>query len=318
MDNLTDHTWKLLIVDDDEDDYLLVHTMLADVQQGNCSLEWAGTYETGKTALEKDHYDAVLMDYDLGLHNGLELIREMNARDYPGAFILYTGRGSREVDMEAMQAGASMYLTKGETSSLMLERGIRYAIDRKRYERVLADQQARLEEANIALEEANAALQDQAAELEIQTEELRAQTEELIETNEKLRASEGKFMAIFQHSPFAVALSTLAEGRLVDVNEAWLALYGYKKEEVIGKTSKELDIFQQRSARDSLRAELEKNGFVRNYELEYRAKSGKVFVLSSNMDVITIGETRYLLAASQDVTERKRAEKALRENQRRS
>jgi two-component system, cell cycle sensor histidine kinase and response regulator CckA len=123
--------WKILMVDDDEDDYLLVREMLADTRKGKSILEWACTFEAGRQALHNSQFDAVLIDYDLGGHNGLDLIREANSNGYPGAFILFTGRGSHEVDIEAMQVGASMYLTKSETSALMLERGIRYAIERK-------------------------------------------------------------------------------------------------------------------------------------------------------------------------------------------
>ena len=72
--------WKILMVDDDEDDYCLVRNMLSEARHGKCTLEWADSYEAGKAALRRISYDAVLMDYDLGLHNGLELIREATAQ----------------------------------------------------------------------------------------------------------------------------------------------------------------------------------------------------------------------------------------------
>jgi PAS domain S-box-containing protein len=158
--------WKILLVDDDEDDFLLVKEMLSEAHQGKCELIWQDTYESGKESLLTNSFDAALIDYDLGLHTGLELIREAINAGIRTAIILFTGRGSFEVDLEAMQAGATLYLTKGETSALMLERGIRYAIERKQYEEALAEanallikQKAELVEKNRLLQETNSLLE---------------------------------------------------------------------------------------------------------------------------------------------------------------
>lgn len=140
-----DIPWQILMVDDDEDDYLLVREMLSGAKRQKFNLRWVNTYAAARAALRSEVFHAVLMDYDLGAYNGMDLIREMVQEHCPGAFILFTGRGSEEIDLEAMQAGASMYLIKGETSALMLERGIRYAIERKQSELTLAAQQAQLE-----------------------------------------------------------------------------------------------------------------------------------------------------------------------------
>jgi PAS domain S-box-containing protein len=138
------YRWRILLVDDDEDDYLITREMLAGAQGGQMKLEWEATYEGAlRCLLEGAPYDAVLMDYDLGLHTGIELIRTATAAGYPAPFILLTGRGSYEVDVEAMQAGASMYLTKNEVKPLLLERFIRYAIERKQAERALQQSEER-------------------------------------------------------------------------------------------------------------------------------------------------------------------------------
>lgn len=79
------------------------------------------------------HFDAVLVDYNLGGRSGIELIRE-HAPHYPAPLILYTGIGSPGVDLEAMEAGAALYLTKDEANPLLLERAIRYAIQLKQRE----------------------------------------------------------------------------------------------------------------------------------------------------------------------------------------
>jgi PAS domain S-box-containing protein len=126
--------WRVLIVDDDEDDYFLTRSMLEMSQSRRIELSWAPTYEQGLHQLRSGRFDAALIDYDLGLTSGIDLIREVVQEGYPAPLILFTGRGSYEVDMEAMHAGATLYLTKAEANPLLLERVIRYAIERKQIE----------------------------------------------------------------------------------------------------------------------------------------------------------------------------------------
>ncbi|RPI83194.1 MAG: PAS domain S-box protein [Chloroflexi bacterium] len=126
--------WHLLLIDNDEDDYLLTRSLLNNARGRKISLDWAPSYEEGYQYLKSRNYHAVLVDYDLGTETGIMLIRDLSALDYPAPFILYTGRGSYEVDLEALQAGATMYLTKSEITPLLLERSIRYAIERKQIE----------------------------------------------------------------------------------------------------------------------------------------------------------------------------------------
>jgi PAS domain S-box-containing protein len=137
--------WRILIIDDDEDDYLLVRSMISNIQVREIHLEWAPNYESGHKRLCTDVYDAVLVDYDLGEQTGIDLIRQTVAADYPAPFILFTGRGSTDVDSEALKAGATFYLTKNEVNPLLLERSIRYAIERKQLEAELEHERALLE-----------------------------------------------------------------------------------------------------------------------------------------------------------------------------
>ena len=136
--------WRILHIDDDEDDYILVKTMLNQAQGRPLNLEWAATLEEGRQKLCTNHYHAVLVDYDMGDGTGIELIRELVKRDYPAPLILLTGRGSYEVDVEAMRAGATLYLTKTEINPLLLERSIRYAVERKQAEQALLDRDRKL------------------------------------------------------------------------------------------------------------------------------------------------------------------------------
>lgn len=135
--------WKLLLVDDDQDDYIIFKDLINQARGGKVALEWASSYEAGEQMLNANHYDAVFVDYYLGRKNGIKLIRRTIERKYPAPIILLTGCGSYEVDLEAMNAGATFYLTKDEINPMSLERFIRYAIERKRIEDDLAESEAK-------------------------------------------------------------------------------------------------------------------------------------------------------------------------------
>ena len=89
--------------------------------------------------IDKGGHDVYLVDYRLGERTGLELVREAVAKGSNGPFILLTGQDSREIDIEAMKAGASDYLVKGDITAQLLDRAVRYAIERNRGEQRLSD-----------------------------------------------------------------------------------------------------------------------------------------------------------------------------------
>lgn len=134
---------RLLLVDDDEDEYVLTRDMLSDRSylsgdsQIRYDLDWVSSYAEALSAFEKNEYDIYLVDYRLGARDGIELLREPVVRRSNAPIILMTGRGSYQVDVEAMKAGATDYLVKGDISAPILERAIRYALERKRAEREL-------------------------------------------------------------------------------------------------------------------------------------------------------------------------------------
>jgi FixJ family two-component response regulator len=123
---------KVFLVDDDHDDYVILRDLLLEIETGKFQLKWVDTYDGAIEAMVRNEHDVYLVDYLLGERNGIELLYEVVKRGCKGPIILLTGKGTREVDMAAMKAGASDYLDKGEIGSSLLERSIRYAIERKR------------------------------------------------------------------------------------------------------------------------------------------------------------------------------------------
>lgn len=137
MNGISHDAWWILLVDNDEEDYLITRSLLNQVQERQIRLDWAASCSAAEELLTRNLYTAVLVDYELGEQTGIDLIRRTVQRGYPAPLILYTGRASHEVDLEAMQAGATVYLTKPEVTPLLLERFIRYAVERRRVEEEL-------------------------------------------------------------------------------------------------------------------------------------------------------------------------------------
>lgn len=144
-------TVRVLLIDDDEDDYILTRDLLSESQGIRFELEWIETGDIGLEAMCQNQHDIYLLDYRLGEYNGLELLRKAVAKGCRVPIILLTGQGDREIDIEAMKAGAADYLDKSQIRAPLLERSIRYAIERKRSEQKIREQAALLDVATDAI-----------------------------------------------------------------------------------------------------------------------------------------------------------------------
>ncbi len=142
---------KVLFIDDDEDDYILTRYWFNEFQVVTCELEWVNNYEAARNAIARHQHDIYLVDYRLGPHNGLELLREAVTNGCYSPIILLTGQGDWEIDIEAMKAGAADYLEKSQLTAPLLERSIRYAIERKQTEQKIREQAALLDVATDAI-----------------------------------------------------------------------------------------------------------------------------------------------------------------------
>jgi diguanylate cyclase (GGDEF)-like protein/PAS domain S-box-containing protein len=134
---------RLLLVDDDEDDYIVTRALLLDIEGGKFELDWVPTYEGALEEIERRRHDLYLLDYHLGERNGLELLREALRNGCEAPLILLTGNSDHEVDLQAMKAGAADYLVKGQIDGPLLERSIRYALQQKRVQEALRESEDR-------------------------------------------------------------------------------------------------------------------------------------------------------------------------------
>jgi diguanylate cyclase (GGDEF)-like protein/PAS domain S-box-containing protein len=124
---------RVLLVEDDEDDYLITRDMLARQQEGvQFHVEWRSGYLDGLAAIRQRAHDVYLIDYQLGSRTGLDLVREGFAEAPHTPVLMLTGQARYEVDLEATAVGVADYLVKQELDPAMLERSIRYAISHQR------------------------------------------------------------------------------------------------------------------------------------------------------------------------------------------
>jgi diguanylate cyclase (GGDEF)-like protein len=132
---------RILLIDDDEDEYFLLRELVSGRTRGRAlydyHLEWVSTYEEAVGAFLDCQYDLYLVDYQLGSRSGLDLLREPAIKACSSPVIMLTGQGSYAIDLSAMQLGAADYLEKNQLTLPLLERSIRYAIERKQAEKHL-------------------------------------------------------------------------------------------------------------------------------------------------------------------------------------
>jgi len=123
-----------------------------------------------------------------------------------------------------------------------------------------------------------------------------------------LQLSEEKWAKAFRASPDAITITTLADGRFIEVNDSFLRITGYNREEVIGRASRELGIWASPEDRDRMVRPLGKEGAMLGQEVEFRGKSGAHIIGLTSFEIIEIGGEQCVLSVVHDITQRKRVD----------
>ena len=129
--------------------------------------------------------------------------------------------------------------------------------------------------------------------------------------DEALRFSEEKFAKAFLSSPLRVSIGTLAEGRFLEVNDAFLRDHGFTRDQVIGRTSPELGLWANPEDRRRLIEAIERDGMVREFEYYGQTRDGQVQITSLSAELIQVAGEACILAVATDVTDRRRAEEEI-------
>ncbi len=289
----------ILLVDDDEDEYILLKDHLKHMPAGPQAvryyLDWAGNLEAALEASSRKNYDLYLVDYHLGEHTGLDVMRHWSAQGSTVPVVLLTGQGNYEVDLAAMQEGASDFLTKAEVTPFLLERVFRYTMERKRNRDELED---RVRERTRELAALNASLQGEiAARMRVEAE---------------LRDSEQRLRALTETTSAAIFIVVDQVIRYANTGARFVT--GYAPEELLGRPFWSL-------AHPAYQQGLRRNGHVQawtsdlpiRFELKIITKDGgERWVDITAGDLVYDGRPASIITAF-DITERDRAEKALQQ-----
>jgi PAS domain S-box-containing protein len=137
-------TIRILMIDDEQGDFLVTKGILSQIDVWEISLDWAPTFADGKVAIETGEHDLYLLDYVLDERTGLDMLGELGRFGLRSPVIMLTGKGNFSVDVEAMQLGVADYLSKQDLNPELVERSIRYALDRHKSQRALKESEERL------------------------------------------------------------------------------------------------------------------------------------------------------------------------------
>lgn len=121
---------KILVVDDDEDDFIITSSYVKDIPGKQYKVDWCPKYVDALKHMKDGDYELYFVDYRLGSKSGVELLKEAIGAGCQEPIVLLTGKGNYEVDIEAIQQGAVDYLIKSDLGVDKLERSIRYALER--------------------------------------------------------------------------------------------------------------------------------------------------------------------------------------------
>jgi len=132
------------------------------------------------------------------------------------------------------------------------------------------------------------------------------------QAEEELRKSELKLSKIFHSVPAMIGITTMKEGRFIDINEAWLETFGYRREEIIGKTSLEIDLWEKKSDRAKVVRTVEEQGSIHNFEVRFTGKTGQTLTCLYFGELIELDGERHLLSLVRDITEWKSAEEEIK------
>lgn len=183
---------RVLLIEDDDDDYLLTKELFAQLPPDVYHLDRVADYPSAIDAFQKCHHDVYLVDYRLGQHTGLELMAEAVRLGCHAPMIMLTGQRERQVDLMAMQAGAVDYLVKDQLSVTALERSMRYALQQQRHQDAIRQVNQQLERRVV----------ERTAELEVLNEKLQLEIGERKRVEGQLREVDRRkdqFLATLAH-----------------------------------------------------------------------------------------------------------------------
>lgn len=294
---------KVLLIDDDEEDFFLTQDLLEEVGKNHFEVHWKSSFADGLEALCSADYDICLLDYRLGAQTGLDLLRAAKERSCIMPVIILTGQSEREIDFTAMELGAADFLEKKDLTGPILDRAIRYTLLQHKHSELL---ECQVKERTQDLELANRSLKE-----EIHQRHL---------THTALLESEERFRHLADAMPQIVWICDPRE-KIEFINRQWCMYTGLSPEE-----SGTVDQFEQVIHPDDwprlIQRWKEAREGQKDFQVEFRLKhilEGKYrWFLNGTVPVFDDrGEIIRWYATCTDIDEQKQIEAEQREANRR-
>uniref|UniRef100_C6DYM9 histidine kinase n=1 Tax=Geobacter sp. (strain M21) TaxID=443144 RepID=C6DYM9_GEOSM len=301
---------RILIVEDDESHAELIRRGFSETSD-YYRLTVATSMQEAITRVQTNDFDIVLTDYLLPDGKGVDLVLK-SGQTTP--VVIMTSHGNEQLAVDAMKAGALDYVVKMpevfEAMPRIIERALRewdLMLEHKHAEDALLLQTRRLEHEVAERQMAQEALQAQAVLLQNEIAERR-------QAQETLRLSEEKFSKAFDNAPMIMTITTRENGTLLDVNNRFLEVSGWLREEVIGKTTTEVGWINC-DDRGTLFETLNREGRVSRMALSLHPRGGRTIKAELYIETLTVDGSERLLGIAIDVTERHKLEEQLRHSQ---
>lgn len=217
---------SILLVDDDEEDYMITRDIIEEINHKSYTLDWVDTYSKALSTIARKEHDVYLVDYRLGAQTGLELLEDALKLGVEAPVILLTGQGDIAIDERALAHGAADYIVKSNLDPIRLERSIRYSIQQadnlKQIRQLNQELEKRVEARTEALalaisklEKANEDLQEQIQVRERVEQELRKSRSEIqqaLKKEKELSELKSRFVSMASHefrTPLGTVLSSV-------------------------------------------------------------------------------------------------------------
>ena len=301
---------KILVVEDDEDSRICLERVL---KSQNYTVEGAAN---GVLALEKALYslpDLIISDILMPEMDGFDLCRRVKANEKLQhiPFIFYTATFIDKRDEElAMSIGASRFIVK----PIKMEEFFKIITDviEEHKEKKLPVPEKTL----VEIEKINEMYSDTISrKLDKKVAQLQKENAERNQATEALRQSEEKFSKAFNSTPDAIEITRISDERLIEVNEVFVRRSGYSRDEAVGHTTLEFNLWANPKDRERYFTTMREQGSVREQESQFRMKSGEILEGLVSGETFSMGEEKFILTIIRDITERKKAEEALKKSE---
>jgi len=304
---------KILAIDDNQDNLVTLKALVTDIfPDARMLMATSGARGLEIAASEKP--DVILLDVIMPGMDGFEVCRKLKAdkelHDIPVVFVTAI-KGDKESRIRALESGAEAFLSK-PIDETELTAQIRAML---KINSANLDKRNEKERLSALVEERTRELQEKNILTINLLEDLRTEVEARKKTELELRISEEIFSKSFYTSPDSIIINRLDNGKIVEANDGFRKMIGYEENEVIGKTTLEINLYVNPEERNIILHELKTNGQIKDFECWFAKKNGLPIMGLLSAVIIDINGIKHILSTTRDITERKRVEEALQKSE---